>query len=174
MDLARPRPLAEAKALAERMVDAVRPHCLKVAIAGSIRRERPAVHDIDIVAIPTNQGQFLGALTQFGRVKGGEKILQVIMPDGFVADIYIATPETWPTLMLIRTGSAAHNVMLCQRALKMGMRLHADGRGLFKGGFKRGDGSWVPETPIPGLTTEVDIFKALGLAYKEPKEREAR
>ncbi len=166
--------LNQARTLAEQIVTALRPHCAKVLIAGSIRRERPAVHDIDIVAIPTNQGQLLGALMQFGRIKGGEKILQVVMPDGFVADIYIATPDTWPTLCLIRTGSAAHNIMLCKRARTMGMRLHADGRGLFKGGFQRGDGSWVPEKPIPGLTTEVDIFRALQVPYREPREREER
>ena len=50
----------------------------------------------------------------------------------FMLDIYVATPETWATLLLIRTGSRAHNIKLCARARAMGMRLHADGSGLFR------------------------------------------
>jgi DNA polymerase (family 10) len=172
--------LKYAKAKAEKIVETLLPWCDKIEIAGSIRRGKPAVHDIDIVAIPSNQGQFLYALQQLGEVKGGAKILQCFIPrkvPGAVqVDIYIATPETWATLLLIRTGSAAHNISLCSRAKSMGMRLHADGRGLEHTDsavavFGVLSNVQVGVEPV-NCSTEADIFKALGLPFKRPEERE--
>lgn len=158
--------LKQAYNIGETARAALSPHCERFEVAGSVRRRRPFCHDIDIVCIPSNQGAFLVALQSLGKLKlGGGKIMRVQMT-GAELDVYIATPETWATLLLIRTGSAAHNVKLCIRANGMGMKLHADGSGLFRLGQELSI-----ETRIAG-DTEGSIFEALGMAWIAPEDRE--
>lgn len=161
MDLERALPVAE------KVKDQLAPLCQRIEIAGSIRRRRPFVHDIDMVVIPANQGQFVTALRQLGTFKvGGQKLIRVNYHP-LELDIYIATPETWATLLLIRTGSAGHNIRLCKLAKSKNMQLHADGSGLFQLNYPG------PEVRIAG-DTEESIFAALGLKYLRPEEREVK
>lgn len=168
--------LEKAQAIANQVKDKLASYCEKIEIAGSIRRRRPWVNDIDIVLIPKNQGQLAYQLQMLGRPKlGGMRIIRVELASGLMLDVYIATPETFATLLLIRTGSKAHNIMLCKRALNMDMRLHADGSGLFRlGGLVATDDAADgdrEETRIAG-DTEASIFEALGMKYKDPEKRE--
>ena len=156
--------------IAERAKSVLGPHCERFEIAGSIRRRRQFCHDIDVVVVPGNQGAFLAALQFLGKMKsGGEKMMQVQM-NGAVLDVYIATPETWATLLLIKTGSAAHNRMLCGKALSKGMKLHADGTGLFRPSSVA-FGSPAVYLRVAG-DTEDSIFNALGMPYIPPERRE--
>lgn len=106
---------------------------------------------------------------QMGKIKqGGQKLIRVEPNDhpGLAYDIYVARPETWATLLLIRTGSAKHNIILCKLARQKSMVLHADGSGLFhlvdcEGRESRAAGD-----------TEESIFLALGLKFRRPDERE--
>jgi len=158
--------LEKAKDIARGVVEKLSPVCERIEVTGSIRRGRPFVHDIDMVCIPNNQGQFIYALQQLGKIKmGGQKLIRCEMPE-IVLDVYVATPETWATLLLIRTGSAKHNIKLCTIAKNKGMKLHADGSGLFR--FTDCQGG---ESRIAG-DTEESIFKALGLDYVAPPKRE--
>jgi DNA polymerase (family 10) len=160
--------LLRAQCIAEAVVALLKPFCERIEVGGSIRRRRPFVHDIDLVAIPSNQGQFVTKLMAMGRMKmGGQKVIRVTMAE-IELDVYVATPVTWATLLLIRTGSARHNVMLCSRAKSMGMKLHADGSGLFS---ISADCETIHESRIAG-DTEESIFNALRLPYKRPEERE--
>jgi len=163
--------LEKAKAIAARIEEQIRPFCSNIAVAGSIRRNKSWVNDIDIVAIPSKTGQFLGVLQGFGRIKlGGGKIIRVDMKStrGIDLDIYIATTETWATLLLIRTGSAAHNRKLCYIAQQKGMKLHADGTCLFKIEAQGCEGVEV----LVANESEEQIFAALGLPYVSPERRE--
>jgi len=158
--------LAKAKVIAEEVKTKLAPLCERIEIAGSIRREVPYVRDIDLVCIPANQGQFYYALQQLGTIKlGGQKLIRVIRPD-IELDIYVSTPETWATLLLIRTGSKGHNIRLCSLAKRKGMKLHADGSGL----FRLTNSYEEPEVRIAG-DTEESIFATLGLTYKRPEDR---
>lgn len=162
--------LEQADKVAEKLKVALSPLCERFEVAGSIRRRRPMVHDIDVVCIPVNQGQFAYALQQLGKIKmGGQKIIRVAMgfTKGIDMDVYIATPETWATLLLIRTGSTGHNIKLCKLALQQGMKLHADGSGLFK---IEAQGCEGVEVRIAG-DSEESIFEALGLPYLPPEKR---
>ena len=163
--------LQKARVIAEDVVSKLRPFSEKIAIVGSIRRQKSMVHDVDIVAIPSNQGQFQAVLQGLGRIKtGGGKRISVGMgfTKGIDLDLYIATAETWYTLMLIRTGSASHNIRLCTRAKNMGMKLHADGSGLFR---IEAQGCEGVEVRIAG-DSEESIFEKLELPYEEPEVRE--
>ena len=164
--------LEKAKAIANEVVDKLKPFCERIVVAGSIRRHKSIVLDIDIVYIPANQGQFIEALKAMGKIEmGGEKLIRVKLPS-IMLDIYIASPSTWATLLLIRTGSKEHNIKLCSRAKSMGMKLHADGSGLFR--LQENFGIFGPMAPreerIAG-DTEDSIFKALNLPYLAPEKR---
>ena len=153
--------LAKAEAIAQGIVDRLKPYSDRIEIAGSIRRKRSLVHDIDLVLIPFYQNQLVQELMAMGgSLKlAGEKLIRLQLPE-IQVDLYIATRETWATLLLIRTGSTAHNRKLCTMAIYRGMKLHADGSGLTRDGER-----------IAG-DTEESIFHALGLEYVPPERRE--
>jgi DNA polymerase/3'-5' exonuclease PolX len=164
--------LIKAKTIAYEVVAKLQPFCERLELAGSIRRGKPFVHDIDIVCIPANQGQFIQALKDMGKIEmGGEKLIRVKLPS-IDLDIYIATPSTWATLFLIRTGSKEHNIKLCSRAKSMGMKLHADGSGLFRLVEQKSIfGEVAPREERIAGDTEQSIFEALKLQYLEPSKR---
>lgn len=161
---------ADAVIIAEDLRDELVPLCEKIEIAGSIRRNRPLVNDIDLVVIP-KPGQLVNikqrlwtlARANHSTVTGGDKYLKLLSYKGIQADVYIADAETWATLLLIRTGSKPHNIKLCQRATELGLILHADGSGI----------EWISKKVAVPMHSEQAIFERLGLPYKEPWEREA-
>ena len=166
-----------AVAVAHKLVEELREVCARIEIAGSLRRGKEAVHDIDIVALPkssstdilqgsqTPLGDVLRRLIDRGSltpVRDGEKIkCFVAAKTGIPIDIYIATEDTWATLLVIRTGSKSHNVRLAQKARQLGMRLRASGDGL-----ENSKGELVR------IQTEQDIYALLGLEYLPPEKRD--
>jgi len=153
--------LQRAQRIAETVTERLRPYCQKIEVAGSIRRKKSAVNDIDLVLIPADRYAVDRQMMELGRVKmAGIKIARVEM-DSITLDVYYATPETWATLFLIRTGSAQHNIRLATLAKKKGWRLHASGEGLFDENGQRIAGD-----------TEESIFEALGIPYQRPEERD--
>lgn len=153
--------LQEALMLANEVMERLWPHCQHIEVAGSMRRQKAEVKDIDFVLIPSNPGQLSHEIDHLGLpVLDGEK-LRRINYKGAQVDLYYATPQTWATLLLIRTGSVKSNIRLCSLAKKRGWHLAASGDGLFneKGERIAGD-------------SEESIYEALGLEYKEPWQRE--
>jgi len=159
-----------AEKTAEAIIKRLAPYCKKrpdgtpyIEIAGSIRRRKPWVNDVDIVLIaadPWNLRQeILNLCRPFSPKASGKKIMRVEVA-GTQVDLYFAEPETWATLLLIRTGSAQNNIRLCSLAKRKGWHLSASGEGLFneKGERVAGD-------------TEMSIYKALGVLYQRPEER---
>jgi DNA polymerase (family 10) len=182
----------EALVLAKQVLAALFPVCSWAEIAGSIRRERAEVHDIDLVAIPSQQtrsGPLGGtvifdelqvwkdlipkALKKIGltvEAQGQELIRCTFADNGFQVDIYRARPETWGVILLVRTGSREHNVKLYTLAKSKGLTLSA-ARGVISYWV---DGRRLPEAEgkVIASRSEEEIFAALGLAYVDPKHRE--
>jgi DNA polymerase/3'-5' exonuclease PolX len=150
-------PLEEARTKAEAFLSKIMPECRRAEIVGSIRRKRPMVHDIDIVAIPARQ-PFLFTIPASAR---GPAIIRTSY-QGMNVDIYIATEETYGCLRLIRTGSAAHNIKLCGLAKRRGWQLKANGDGLI-----------MPGNPGFTFHQEDAILKAILGKIPTPEEREA-
>jgi DNA polymerase/3'-5' exonuclease PolX len=178
-------PAAVAWKVAERLCERLAPTCTQFEIAGSLRRQKPTVGDVDIVCVPTLE-EPPGMLPGLGHAEpvtflreveaivsgsngaityevNGEAIKRLIirLKDGtrITADIYFTRDAAqFPALLLIRTGSARHNAWLSGLAREQGMQLGSDG-------LKRGD-QRVP------CTTEGDVFTELGLGYREPYMRE--
>lgn len=155
----------EARSLGERILEIIAPLVTRAEIAGSVRRKKDLVHDIDIVVIP-NILAFPGMMANKIKshlggavVKAGPKILSMIVL-GRQVDLYAATEETWGVNLLRWTGSKEHNIKLCSRARRMDMKL-AVSRGLEKDG------------KVIASRTEEEIFEALELPWISPEEREA-
>lgn len=152
--------LERAEKIAEAVVKRLAPYCKKIEVAGSIRRRRPRVNDVDICLIPSDLWNLHHEILGLGQTRmAGKKLMRVMAGDTQI-DIYIAEPETWATLLLIRTGSTENNIRLCSRAKEMGWHLAASGDGLFneKGQRIAGD-------------SEISIYNALGLPWQRPEER---
>ncbi len=153
--------LKGAQSIAEGVVRQIGPYCEKVVVAGSIRRQKPFVRDIDLVVIPKDRAALDQSLIVMGGhyTMAGKKITRVQM-DSISLDIYFATPETFATLLLIRTGSTENNMRLCSVAKRKGWHLAASGEGLFDENRQRIAGD-----------SEESIYEALGLPYQRPEER---
>ena len=162
--------LQEAKRLAFKVMQTIGDCCEKVEVAGSVRRRRGEVHDIDIVVIP--KPFMWGRIPILMRSEldakpgiGGPELIRMYVPfanspDGQAqVDFYAAKPETWGVILLIRTGSTDHNIRLCTHAKALEMMLSAS-RGVVEKGM------------VVASKTEEDIFKALILPYVEPGDRE--
>lgn len=156
--------LNSAEAQAQAIVKKLAPYCKKIEIAGSIRRRRPRVNDIDIVLIPSDiwnlNQEILSLCRPFKPKISGSKIMRIDV-GRYPVDIYLADESSWATILLIRTGSTANNIRLCSRAKDLGWILHANGAGLFNQFGKRIAGD-----------TEPSIFESLGIPYQSPEERE--
>ena len=162
----------EVEPLAFKIISVVEPYCLKAQVAGSIRRRKPAVNDIDIVVQPKPYSwiQIIKAIRrEFDAIteKQGEKLATLYVPfaskqgQGHLqVDLYRASKRTWGVLLLIRTGSAEHNIYLCNLAIRKGYRL-AYSKGLLT---EKGE--------VIASKTERDVFQALGLEFIPPQNRE--
>jgi DNA polymerase (family 10) len=172
-------PLATARRLAERIAAELAPLCQRVAIAGSIRRGRPEVGDIDLVILPITGGTGIVAVHQRilrtgPRVlKSGPQYLVVLLEGGVQLDVWFASPgeeadlfgggrtrSNFGTLLLCRTGSVAHNIWLVEMAKARGLRWNPHW-GVFN----------AQDEPIASETEE-QIFAALGLPFTPPELRE--
>lgn len=156
--------LEKAGKIAQEVVALLEPYCHKIEVAGSIRRKKPEPRDIDIVALPSDPWNLQHTIRGLGIIEaGGDRLIRVHM--GTIAgsvqvDIYLAGPDTWSTLLLIRTGSKENNIRLCSFAKRKGWHLAASGLGLFNQDGNRIAGD-----------TEESIYSALGLDYQTPEER---
>jgi DNA polymerase/3'-5' exonuclease PolX len=166
--------------LANRMVEILSPDCQRIEIAGSLRRKKETVRDIEIVLIPKYIEDLFG-----GKMYGSTLIEAALIREGFVLtkngdhfkqahlasggsvnfDIFLTTPDQWGVIFTIRTGSAAfsHWLVTARReggGLPSHMRIK-DGRLWVSGD--------VVETP-----EETDLFEKIGLEWIPPEKRERR
>jgi len=135
----------------------------RVAYAGSLRRMKEVVHDVDILAASTNvedtMKAFLGMpLIESVLAQGGTKA-SVRVQDDLQVDLRVVDPKSWGAAMHYFTGSKAHNIRMRERAIKQGLKLNE--YGLFDADDKNVVG--------PG---EEEIFAKLGLPYIPPVLRE--
>jgi DNA polymerase (family 10) len=152
--------LEQGKAIAAEVIELLSPFCHRIEIAGSIRRKKQFVNDIDVVLIPSDPWNLIALLDKKGHyLKNGPKIKRWLYRSAAI-DFYFATRETWATLFLIRTGSKENNIRLCSLAQQKGWHLKADGEGLFDADGKRIAGD-----------TEESIYETLGIPYQQPEDR---
>jgi len=134
----------------------------KISAAGSLRRQKETVRDIDILVISDNPKKVMDAFTKMPQVKDiiayGSTKSSLRTRDRVQVDCRVVPERSFGAALLYFTGSKNFNIKLRQMAQKRGLKINE--YGIFR-----------KERFIAGKTEE-EIFKALGLAYIEPELRE--
>ena len=165
-------PVAEEEAERIRAALATLPEIVRLQVAGSLRRRRETVKDIDMVASVADDAgdeirrKIMDFFTGQPSVKAitgkGETKSSAILGSGIAMDLRVVKDSQFPYTLHHFTGSKEHHIPLRRRALSMNMTIND--YGLFRG--KEPDLELVP------CENEADIYAALGMAYIEPELRE--
>ena len=163
--------LSEALPRAQTLLEALRSHpdVIRCSSAGSMRRHREVIGDIDLLASSKQAGEVIEFFTsQPGIVKvlaKGETKASVLLEGGIQSDLRVVSDAEYSSALMYFTGSKEHNIVMRQRAIDHGLRLNE--YGLFRS---------TEETRDPKLLvkcqTEEEIFEQLGLHYIPPEMRE--
>lgn len=159
--------------IAERVKAQLAPHCKRIEIAGSIRRKKAEVKDIEIVAIPKpyDIGLFHSGIAtviyDWPSVKGKLpcKYTQRMLPEGIKLDLFFATEATWGMVYAIRTGSANFSQKMAYRWSKKGYKSSGNYLSRLDGGFCELRGYDF------SFSEEKELFSFLGMPYIEPEFR---
>ena len=184
-------PLAEAQGIAGELVTLLGVGAERIAVAGSIRRKRPDVGDIELVAIPRKHIETVPGLLEDERREVDDLALQVdtlliqgsLFPhptdpkrgdryaklihaeSGLQLDLFMARRQTWGIILLIRTGSAKYSLRFVMTARARGH--HVAGGELHVGAIGCGSS---PCTVVP-TPEERDVYRALDVPYVPPEQR---
>jgi DNA polymerase (family 10) len=142
------------------------PGCKKCDYAGSLRRMRETVGDIDILATAADSAPLMAALLARPEVAdvigSGTTKTSIRTGKGLQVDLRVVKPADWGAALVYFTGSRAHNIKLRGRAVKEGLKLSE--YGLFE----------VETGKKLASRTEKEVYAALGLPWIPPALREDR
>ncbi len=160
------RPIEQVWPIARSILDVLRgvPGVRQVEIAGSFRRAREDVGDLDVLATATAPAAVFDAFSALAavqevRLRGPTKET-VVLTGGLQVDLRVVEPEAFGAALQYFTGSKDHNVRLRSLAREQGLKVNE--YGVYRG-----------EQRIAGATEE-DVYGALGLAWIPPELREDR
>lgn len=172
------RPYNEVIPIAQHIVNELSQFCERMEIAGSLRRQRPLIGDIEIVAIPRYQKDLFGQpktdidteLDSFLQsklkpkqlTKNGRKYKQ-FQYGRYQVDLFLATPENWGNILAIRTGSSDFSKWLVTSQA---------GGGAMPLGIRQQDGFLWRGNERIACYEELDFFNALGLPFVELDKRD--
>lgn len=193
--------LEEANLLARYIVDVLSPHCERIHIAGSVRRKKPEVKDIEIVCEPIEpfafdifgdpvcglrSQEFVNALHSLGDVIKGNpntgRYCQVRIPagDNINIDIFMPEPDDYFRQLAIRTGSADYSQKVIATGWRrkgwvgtdQGLRLEKECEAKELSGGKK---QWkcIERNPTlpPVWQSEEELFEWIGVKWIEPQWR---
>ncbi len=145
----------------------------RLEVAGSYRRRKETVGDVDIVAVASDPAALSDALVAYDEVATvlgrGETKTSVELGSGLQVDLRVVAADRFGGALLYFTGSKEHNVELRQRSLERGW--HLNDYGLFEGGEPGKD---RVGGKLLASETEADIYARLGMAFVPPELREGR
>lgn len=159
-------PLKEAEKMAKPIITKLKKlkEAEAVETAGSLRRKKVTVGDIDILASSRKPGKIIDTFVGLKDVKKvlgkGETKATVILKSGVQADLRVVPPESWGAALLYFIGSKNYNIELRKIAIKKGYKLSE--YGLFD----------VKTGKMVAGKTELEVLKKLGQKYLKPEERE--
>lgn len=158
--------LAEAKVFADAVVRHLKkaPEVGNVEVAGSYRRRRETVGDLDILATCRHAGPVMEHLAKFEPVSEvlarGPTKMTVRLRSGLQLDLRIVPEHSYGAALQYFTGSKEHSIQLRRRALERGLKLNE--YGVFRGKKRVGG------------RTEEEVYESVGLPWIPPELREAR
>jgi len=169
--------LTIARNIAERVVYDLAPHCEpgRCVVAGSVRRCKPEVGDIEVVCIPLRvpadlfgidtqvDPEFAAAVNRWPAIKGqpAGRYTQRLLPEGINLDLFMATADNWGAILLIRTGPADYSRRFVANLLP------AEGYQM--------DGGYVHDRrgsrAIVSTPEEISMFRLAKVPWLEPEDR---
>jgi DNA polymerase/3'-5' exonuclease PolX len=158
---------AEAKSIADELIDVLKPHCLKIEIAGSVRRKKPQVKDIEICLVPKSINKVFNVLGKFlleqnknfKYIKNGSRYKQFRYRDCQV-DLFTAKPDNWGIIFLVRTGSAAFSTKILSTWKKV-----------TGGGYSRDGYLYDNNDKVVYTFEEEEVFRFCKMDFVKPEDR---
>lgn len=194
-------PIEEAKKIADILMQKIAPTCEIALIAGSLRRQKLEIGDIEIVCVPKKQKignvdlwgndtrkeivsvDFVEVVNKLGKILKGSphgRMMQVELPQRIVLDLFMPQPVDYWRIFAIRTGSRDYSQQTIAKGwLKRGWCGTADGLRLQSQceAIKLLDGKtkWVCNVKNPTLPpvwgSEKEFFEWMGVQYLPPHVR---
>ena len=148
--------LQEGKEIARTFISLIQPYCSRVEIAGSVRRGKSEVKDVEICAIPRDLFELKAVMDRQRSIKGKfpSKYSQIRL-QGATIDIFWCNKDNWGNIFLIRTGPWEFSKWV------MGSKTR-------EVGLRQRDGYLWKENERLICPEEKDVFGFLGMNYIEP------
>lgn len=138
----------------------------KIELAGSLRRMKETVGDIDILVSSANAGEVMDLFVDYEDaadvIMKGDKRSSIRLSDGMQVDLRVVPKESFGAALQYFTGSKDHNVSLRKLAISQGLKINEYGV------YKKDSGEMIAGDD------EQKVYKALGLAWVPPELREDR
>ena len=171
------REYARAAAAAEQLMSEIEPYCERIEVAGSLRRHKPEIGDIEIVAIakpllnlfgePTEGNEIDSWLYQrsIATTKNGSKYKQFEYEhegERYQVDLFLAQPDNFGLIHMIRTGSAEFSKRM------MTAQSYA---GYLPAGLRVAEGHCWRNGAMVAVESEADLFALWNMATVAPEDR---
>ena len=159
-------PLGIAMALAQEILTSLRglPEIKRISVAGSLRRRKETIRDIDILMSSTNPGKVMDRFVKLPLVAQvqahGETKSSIRTREGVQVDLRVVGPDAFGAALVYFTGSKEHNIKIRSLANRLGLTVNEYGVFREKSGRK-----------VAGQEEE-DVYRALGLSWVPPELRE--
>jgi len=160
------QPLGKVLPIANDILEQIRknPSVRKLTVAGSIRRWKDTIKDIDILATSEDPKSVMSTFVHLPQVKEvlmhGPTKSSVIIQEGLQVDLRVVEENSFGAALAYFTGSKEHNIRLREMAVKDGLKINEYGI------FRERDNKKL------GGAREEDVYKILGLPYIPPELRE--
>lgn len=180
-------PRAAAIQVAREMVDALKPHCHRIIVAGSLRRQKSEVGDVEILYIPktvkTKVDLLMSAVISVADLEidrmekdgilskrlsvlgtpswGKSNKLALHRQSRIPVDFFASTEATWYNYLVCRTGPLDLNIRIAAEAKRRGYQWHPYGAGF----AHLQSGNIIP------VHSEEDVFEFVGFPFMPPSDR---
>jgi len=158
--------LGDVAPIAETLLERLKKHpkVSRAAIAGSYRRSKETLHDLDFLVATSEPAKLTKFFAEFKEVHEvivhGDTKVSIRLENGLQCDLRAVSNDHFPFALQYFTGSKEHNVALRSIALKQGLSLN--------------EYDFTGDGEIPEVRDEVDIYRALGMDWVPPELRENR
>lgn len=180
-------PLSMAQDVAGKLLEALRPYCTRIVVAGSVRRGKPLVGDVELLYISkiSTMADLFGPAEPYAQA---DEVLRALIDSGVIerrynvngspmwgeknkfarhvntgmpVDLFATDEACWENYLVCRTGPGELNTEIAMRAKQRGLMWHPYGTG-----FER-----VATGEVLPVKTEGEVFDIVGLPRMEPRER---
>lgn len=178
-------PAIDAMKVAEELIAAMAPTCERICFAGSLRRRKPEVGDVEILFVPKmdsvqidlfgsrqlisqtdaviarllENGTLRKRPSRTGVFSWGEKNKLALHSSGIPVDLFSTHAEAWHNYLVCRTGPAESNLAICNAAIAKGWKWTPYGMGFYRLGHTE------------KMNSELDVFEFVGLPFRTPEDR---